>query len=82
MLSFSFTKVVNMIKKNIFIPLDREIRLNYSGIAEVARQLGITRQSLKGTMTKLEKEVGLNIKTLENLCNILGYEIIVRKKEE
>lgn len=71
-----------MIKKNIFIPLDREIRLNYSGIAEVARQLGITRQSLKGTMTKLEKEVGLNIKTLENLCNILGYEIIVRKKEE
>jgi len=33
-------------------------------------------------MTKLEKEVGLNIKTLENLCNILGYEIIVRKKEE
>lgn len=70
-----------MIKKNIFVPLNKEIRLNYSSNAEVAEKLGVTRQWVRKVMEKLETEQGLNIKTLEKLCDVLGYEIVIRKKK-
>lgn len=70
-----------MIKKNIFIPLNKEIRLNYSSNVEVAQKMGVTRQWVRKVMEKLETEQGLNLKTLEKLCNVLGYEIIVKKKK-
>lgn len=70
-----------MIKKNIFAPLDKEIRLNYSSVAEVARKLNVTRQWMVKFLKSLENGKGFNIRTLEKVCDGLGYEIVVRKKK-
>lgn len=71
-----------MIKKNIFAPLDKEIRLNYSSLAEVAKKMNISRQWLFDIMYKLEHNETFNIATLQKLCDCLGYEIVVRKKKK
>lgn len=68
-----------MIKKNIFTPLNREIRLNYSSVAEVARKLNVSRQWMIKFLKALEEGRGFNIKTLEKVCNGLGYEITLKK---
>ena len=71
-----------MIKRNIFTPLDREIRLNYQSVAEVARKLNVSRQWMVKFLKSLENEKGFNIKTLEKVCDGLGYEIVLRKRKK
>lgn len=71
-----------MIKKNIFIPLDREIRLNYNSVAEVARKINVSRQRMINILNNLENEKGITLKTLTQVCEALGYEIILKKKKK
>lgn len=71
-----------MIKENIFAPLDKEIRLHYSSVAEVAKKMNISRQWLGDFMDKLENNKSFNISTLQKVCEALDYEIVVQKKKK
>ncbi|WP_177160666.1 helix-turn-helix transcriptional regulator [uncultured Fusobacterium sp.] len=71
-----------MFYENIYVPLYREVRLNFKNYEEVAKNMGVTRQWIRQILKKLENGQSLNLKTLEKICDGLGYEIVVRKKEE
>lgn len=71
-----------MLAKKIFKFLDIEIKLNHGDRAKAARKIGMSKEMLHSVMNRLEVNGGISIKTLEKICNGLGYEIIIKKKKK
>lgn len=70
-----------MERNSIFKILNSYILLNYKSRSELAKKIGIRKQELSRILKKLESNKNITLKSLERLCDGLGYEIIVRKKK-
>lgn len=68
--------------KNIFNIIDKKIRLTYKSRAELADKMGIRKQEISRILLRLEKGKNISFDKLENLCEVLGYEIVVQKKKK
>ena len=68
--------------KNIFDIIDKKIRLTYNSRAELANKMGIRKQEISRILLRLEKGQNISFDKLENLCEFLGYEIVIQKKKK
>lgn len=69
------------ILKQIHKVLSDEIEQNYKSKAEASRKVGLRRSTFHKFMKNMEKEKGITFLTVEKICNSLGYEIIIKKKD-
>lgn len=67
--------------KDIFKIIDKKIRLTYKSRAELANEMGIRKQEVSRILLKLEKGKNISFDKLKALCDFLGYEIVIQKKE-
>lgn len=68
-------------REKIFNPLNTEVKLNYDSVADLAKKMGVSRQWVIIFLQNLKEGKGMNLKTLENFCGVLGYELIAVKKK-
>lgn len=60
--------------------VDKEIRLNFDSVAELARKLGTTRQHLRLVLKKISNENNqIPFNTVLKILNGVGYKIIIKK---
>lgn len=67
--------------KNIFNIIDKEIRLTYKSRAEVAEKMGMRKQEISRLLCRLENGKNIGFDKLLQLCDFLGYEVIIQKKK-
>ena len=68
--------------KNIFNIIDKEIRLTYKSRAEVAEKMGMRKQEISRLLCRLENGKNIGFDKLLQLCDFLGYEVIIQKKNK
>lgn len=64
----------------IYNVVNDEIQGKYKTKVECAKKMGITRQRLSQILTKLKTNSGITYKKVEEFLNLLGYEIVIKKR--
>lgn len=61
-------------------PLDKEIRLNFNSVTELATKLGFTKQHLSLILKKIPNENNqIPFNTVLKILNGVGYKVIIKK---
>lgn len=67
---------------SVYEIINTEIRKNYNTKTEMAKAMNIRKQILNEILDRLKNNKGITFQRLEKILNFLGYEIIIKKKED
>lgn len=67
---------------SVYEIINSEIKKKYTTKTELARAMNIRKQILNEMLSRLKSNKGITFQRLERVLNFLGYEIIIKKKED
>lgn len=67
--------------ENIYIFVEAEIKNQFGTKAKMGKACGKTRQEVNKVLTKLKTNSGITYKKVEEFLNLLGYELVIKKRD-